>query len=132
MGDVKKLFGTDEDKETNGVWEDLTEDVRIKVARIGNTRYQKVLQRLMKPHRRAVRRGTVDDSIIEKCVIKAIAETVLLDWEGLEEDGKKIVYSQATAERLLNDFREFREQVTEIASEIESFKIEDEQEAEKN
>ena len=132
MADVKKLFGTDATKETEGVWESLSEDVKIKVARIGNPNYQKVLQRLMRPHRRAVRRGTVDDSVIEQCVTKAIAETVLLDWEGLEEDGKKLIYSRAEAERLLTSFREFREQVTEIASEIEAFRTEEDEEAEKN
>lgn len=132
MGDIKKIFGVDKNKEVDGVWENITEDIRIKIARIGNPRYQKAIQKYMRPHRRTIRRGTVDDSIIEQCVIKAMADTVLLGWEGVEEDGKALVYSRDEAERLLTDYREFREQVSEIASELEAFRAEEDEEAEKN
>ncbi len=132
MGDIKKLFGVDKKKEVDGVWEDITEDVRVKIARMGNPNYQKEIARLMKPHRRAVRRGTVDDSVIEKCVTQAMARTVLLDWEGIEEDGKKVLYSFDEARRLLTEYKEFRDQVSEIASELETFQDNEDEETVKN
>lgn len=133
MFDIKKEFGTDTQKEIEGVWiDDFGEGLKIKIARIGNPEYQKLFNRISKPHRKAIRRGTLKDETAEKLLIQAMAKGIVLDWKGLSEDGVEIPYSYENALRLLTDYKDFREQVTEVATEIEAFRTEDEEEAEKN
>ena len=59
-------------------------------------------------------------------------EAIVLDWKGLEEDGKAVPYNQANCIRILTDYKDFREQISEIANEMESFKIAEDEDAEKN
>lgn len=132
MADVKKLFGTDKTKEQEGVWHDLGDDLRMKIARIGNPNYQKRFQALSKPHRRAIRRGTLSDDVAEKLMIQCLAETIVLDWEGLEENGEPVPYSMDEAIRILTDYPELRNYINDIANELEGYQEEENKEAEEN
>lgn len=132
MGDLKKMFGTDKTAEVEGVWQDIGDGVELLIARIGNPEYQKEFQRISKPHRRAIRRGHLSDSVAEKLLIKAMAKCILLDWKGLQEDGKDLPYSYDNAVRILTEYRDLRDYVSDIANEIETFKLEEDEEAEKN
>jgi len=132
MGDVKKLFGTDSKKEQEGVVHEMGDGLKIKIARIGNPNYQKRFQVLSKPHRRALRRGTLSDEVAEKLLVKCLAETIVLDWEGLEEQGKPIPYSTENAIRILTDYPELRNYVNDIANELEGYQAEEDEEATEN
>jgi hypothetical protein len=122
----------DKKAEVEGIWQNIGDGVSVKVARIGSTEYQKEFQRISKPHKRAIRRGVLNDDVAEKLLIKVMAKTVLLDWKGLEEDGKEIPYSEENAVRILTDYRDLRDYVSDIANDMEAFKKEDDEEAEKN
>ena len=133
MGDVKKLFGTDPKKEQEGVWrDDIGGDIRMKIARIGNPNYQKRFQTLSKPHRRAIRRGTLPDDIAEKLLIQCLAETIVLDWENVQYEGEDLPYSVENAVRLLTDIPELRNIINDIANELEGYQTEDDEEAVEN
>lgn len=133
MGDVKKLFGVDAKKEQEGVWrDDIGGDIKIKIARIGNPNYQKRFQALTKPHRRALRSNRLSDDIAEKLLIQCLAETIVLDWENVEEKGKKIPYSLENAIKLLTDYPELRSTINDIANELEGYQAEEEEDAVEN
>ena len=129
MADVKKLFGTDSEKEQEGVWHEMGEGLEMRIARIGNPKYQKRFQALSKPHRRAIRRGTLADEVAEKLMVQCLSETIVLDWKGLEEDGVEIPYSVENAVRLLMDYPELRNYVNDIANELEGYQAEEDEEA---
>lgn len=129
MADVKKLFGTDKTKEQEGVIHEMGEGLKMRIARIGNPKYQKRFQALSKPHRRALRRGTLSDEIAEKLLVQCLAETIVLDWEGLEEDGVEIEYSTENAVKILTDYPELRNYVNDIANEMEGYQADDDEEA---
>jgi hypothetical protein len=61
-----------------------------------------------------------------------MADSILLDWRGVEEAGQVLPYSKENAMRILLEYKDLRDQVTEIANEMESFRAEEHQEAEKN
>ena len=61
-----------------------------------------------------------------------MAKCILLDWKGLQEDGKDLPYSYDNAVRILTEYRDLRDYVSDIANEIETFKLEEDEEAEKN
>ena len=132
MADVKKLFGTDSTKEQEGVWYDIAEGLRMKIARIGNPLYQKRFQALIKPYRRSVRRGTLSDDVAEKLLVQCLSETIVLDWEGVEDEGMEIPYSKDAAVALLTKYPELRNYINDIANELEGFQEELNEEAEEN
>jgi hypothetical protein len=132
MGDVKKIFGTNKTDEIEGKWNDIGDGIQILVARIGNPEYQKEFQRISKPHKRALRRGSLNDEVAERLLIKVMAKNILLDWKGLEEDGVVVPYSYDNAIRILTEYKDLRDYVSDIANEMESFRADEDEEAEKN
>lgn len=121
MADLKKLYGTDKEKENNGVWQDFGDGIKMRIARVGNENYKKLFQRLSKPHRKAIRGGRLSEEVAEKLMIKCLAETVLLDWENVEVDGELLPYSKDNAFRVLTDFRDVKESVEDYANDMEIF-----------
>jgi len=76
--------------------------LELKIARVGNPKYNQRLQELVRPHRRKVRMGFDED--LEEFVKIAVAEHVLVDWRGLEDnDGKAIRYSKEKSVEILTD-----------------------------
>lgn len=132
MGDVKKLFGVDAEKEQEGVVHEMGEGLKMRIARIGNPKYQKRFQALSKPHRRALRRGTLSDEVAEKLLIQCLSETIVLGWEGLEENGEEVPYSLENCIKILTDYPELRNYVNDIANELEGYQAEDDEEATEN
>jgi len=132
MGDVKKLFGTDPTKEQEGVVHEMGDGLKMRIARIGNPKYQKRFQALSKPHRRAIRRSTLADEVAEKLLVQCLSETIVLDWEGLEENGEEVLYSLENCIRILTDYPELRNYVNDIANELEGYQAEDDEEATEN
>ena len=130
--DIAKEFGTDESKEIEGVWEDMGNGCRLLIAREGNPKYKKAFTRMTKPYRQQIRRETLSDEKAEEITIKIMAETILLNWEGLEEDGNPVEYSKAEAVRMLTKYRDFRNHVSELAGSISLFKQTEDEESEKN
>ena len=132
MGDVRKIFGTNKVAEIEGKWNDIGDGIKLLVARIGNPEYQKEFQRISKPHKRALRRGSLNDEVAERLLIKVMAKNILLDWKGLEEDGVVVPYSYDNAIRILTEYKDLRDYVSDIANEMESFRADEDEEAEKN
>lgn len=81
---IKKLFGTDNNLEKNGVLLDYG-DFSILIARAGgsNQKYNKVLERKSKPHQRAIANDTFDSELASKILMETYAETVVLGWTGV-------------------------------------------------
>ena len=78
------------------------EALELKIARVGNPNYNQRLQELVRPHRRKVRMGFDED--LEEFVRIAVAECVLVDWRGLQDDdGKAIPYSKEKSVEILTD-----------------------------
>ncbi|EDP66831.1 hypothetical protein BAL199_17258 [alpha proteobacterium BAL199] len=129
-------FKADTALEDEGVWStvDAASGCRLRIARIGNRRYRETMARRLKPYRRALRAGTLDDQVTERITAEVLAETVLLDWERLERDGVAVAYSREAAAAILADpaYKDFRDLVVELASDQESYRERDLEDAEKN
>jgi len=108
-----------------GVWVDLGEGLRVKVARMSrtNVNYRNALQQLGRPHRSLVRRtGEMPEDVAEQITLEAAAKHILLGWEGLvEDDGTEIEYSPEKALEVLTEFPEFTDLVFEAAQDLATF-----------
>jgi len=130
--DIKKSFGTSTELENDGVWVDLGDGASIKVARAGNKSNRALIKRLIAPHKVALRNDKLPDETLEKLTIEAMASTILLDWKGIDEDGKPVPYNTQNALRLLTDYKDFRDQVSAFSSELALFQVHDEAAVTKN
>ena len=130
--DIRKL-ALDKDRVEEGVWfETGIGDISVKVKRIGDSRYKEMLQKLSRPYRRQIERNTFDDDKAAELLSRALAECILVDWKNIEDAGKAVKFSKATAYQYLVEFDELREIVMEVAGEREAFRVDWLEESAKN
>lgn len=126
-------FKTDKVKETEGVWFDIDADgAQVLVARAGNRKYAKKLEKITKPHRHALRSRNMSDDLGDKLLAEAMAGTILLDWKKLEFDGVSLIFSEEKAKELLQTLPDFRRIIDDFSNDINSFKEMDDEEDLKN
>lgn len=114
-------FLTDSALENNGVWRNCG-DGRILVASTSSESYKKVFRRLLIPHETSINLGVADEKVLHGLETEAIAEALLLNWEGFTENGVELPYSRENAQRILKSVPRFREHVIREASSIENFR----------
>jgi hypothetical protein len=89
--------------ELDGKWFDYPEsDLRVKLASVHSPRYQKALRRKFGSARAEIGGGVIDEDREDELTNEAIAETILLGWENLTENGKPVEYSPEAAVKILN------------------------------
>lgn len=126
MPSLRKDYGVDKEKAQNGVWQELG-GIRLLIAHIGNQQYRNKIESLTSGKRGKIRRGTAQLSEYESINRRAVAETVLLDWENLQDDnGKDIPYSIQKVVQLFDEFPQFYEDVMELASNLRFYQEEEE------
>lgn len=131
---------TDKAAESDGVWVNAGAGLRLKIARLGNPKYTKYLNELLKPVREEVTGvGELDASLVQKATIQAIAKHILVGWENLtetktengipvlDEQGNPIEvpipYSYEKAHELLNDVPDFGEMVLGYAKRLDLYRV---------
>lgn len=111
------------DKEQSGVWVEYEgTEVSFLIARMNNPRYTEKIRKATKVGR-GMRFRKAED-VTDKLVLEAVAETILLDWKGLEdESGKPIPFSTSAAMEILSDpqYRDVYNFILMFASDRENF-----------
>lgn len=127
---VNSFFGTDKDVETQGIELDYG-DFWIKVARAGgaNKKYNRVLEAVSKPYRRAIANGTLPNDKANEILKEVYAKAVVLDWGGdgmVDVDGiTPLQFSAANCLALFNRLPDLFDDVKAQAESFVNFKIED-------
>lgn len=126
-------YTTDKNAETEGKWTDFGQGGKVRIARIGNPRYKEMLREEMKefdPMRRAGR--TIPEDVTNKILIKCMSHTIVTGWEGFNGEGLdglglemdkqgNIPYSPSNAEILLAEFKDFREEIATLSTDMENY-----------
>lgn len=119
-------FRTDVKKEQEGVWIEIGDGGKLLIARLGNSKYLHRQRELIKPHVRAIRTGSLPIDKQLEILLRNYSETILIGWEGIQDEkGLEVPYSQQKAYEYLLDLRDFRDMVTELASEQALFSAEE-------
>lgn len=97
MSSMFDQFETNDNLERDGIWIDYG-DFRVKAAHAGgsNKNYQKFAEMKMKPLRRAIASGTIDDRRAQIILHEIYAKTIIKDWQyldGKDKDGNPIYKS---------------------------------------
>lgn len=131
--DIFKTFKTDESKEQDGVWVQLDDGKsRLKIARNLNARYKAAQQLKMQRYKMAAKVKTIPDDVWNDMFNELIAETILVDWEGITRDGEPYPYSKENALQAIGELKDFREMVMGFAADMDNFKQELDETTEKN
>ena len=138
LNKLKKAYGQDLTKVNEGVWFDssMIPGLSMKIAKVGNTEYEKLLRKLYKPYRKTLQKGKdLDTAITDKIMAEVIAKTIVLDWKGMPgENESEVPFSVEECQSLVLDpeLREFKEEILEFADDSARFELEMDEETEKN
>lgn len=121
--DLYKRYQTDETKEVEGVWVPISVTAKIKVARMSNPRYRQCIKLLTAPFRVAGINEQIPPDVYQQMVRKAVAETILVDWDGLTADGQPVPYSKDMALKYITDLKDFYDFVLTAADSMETFRM---------
>lgn len=123
-------FETNQKKEQNGIWKDIGKNTRLLVARDQNPKYIALFRKKLAPYNSAIQIDTVSDDESKKILCEVVAETILLDWDGLTEfvgEGKdrkevEVKYSKEKALEWLIKYPEFYNLVVSISRDVKNYK----------
>jgi len=121
--DVFKTFAVDKKKEVEGVWFDVAEGGRVKIARINNQAYRDAFRRRTVAAEQAVRLKVLDEASAERVLIDTLAEAILVDWEGFTAEGEEFPYTFENAQTLLTELTVFRDFVVTCSDQLNAFKL---------
>jgi hypothetical protein len=128
-------YKTDKKVETEGKWFDWGNGGRARIARIGNPLYKEMLREEMKEYDAWRRSGrTIPEDITNSILIRCMACTIVVDWEGFSGEGlddlglrfnddKTIPYSPENATILLTEFKDFRDEIANLSTDMENFLV---------
>lgn len=99
------------------------EGVTLHIAPAGNIDQLRKTRALLKSRGDEPSDIEIDQELQEVC--EAIAGTILVGWDTFEMDGEPIEYSEENAASLLFHDPQCREFVSQVASDIENFRLKD-------
>ncbi len=123
MTNLYELLETDSNAEEEGIWVEISDGVRIKIASTDSKRYREKVIQLLKPYRKILQAGgRIPDNKQEQIAIDSIVDGLLLDWDGVtDRKGKVLDFSRDNALKVVTELKKFRELIAEIAGEAETF-----------
>jgi hypothetical protein len=126
MFDLHEI-ATDTVKETDGVWREAGNGLRLKIARWNNPKYVRRINELQKPYQAQVRAGTLSDEKKAEIAAQAMSETILLDWDGMYAGGEPLPYSRQGAAAILADprYQSFFTIVMSFAQDEAAYRVEE-------
>lgn len=126
--DLFAQFATDDAKEKGGVEVEYM-GYKFLVARMGNRNYTRKLTDLAERYDAQLKRKDDAAAALDvKLTVDAMAETILVGWEGeIAFNGESLAYSVENAKRLLG-MKDFRREVIKMADDMEAYKVRQESE----
>ncbi len=129
MAKLKAMFGTDIEKEVDGVWLELDGGLRLKIARFENTNHLREMNKGARRQLNSRLTGNVDQDALDLIQMQSVAKTVLVDWDGIEDESDvPVVYSPETALKLFKEFRDLYRTVLVFAQNVDNYKLQDDDE----
>lgn len=82
---LRDKFGTNENLEVEGVWNQFDETFRVRIARatVNNTRYAKALEKATKPFRRGF--DMVSNEMQSNILKEVYAKTIVTGWQTMKD-----------------------------------------------
>jgi hypothetical protein len=122
---LDSLFKTSESIEQEGVWFEVATGVAFLIKRFGGYNSPKIksaLTKYYKPYARQIENGTMDQAKEKEIMVKVFVESCVLDWKGIEIDGKATPFSIAECVNVLTALPEMSDLLVQYASDYKNYK----------
>jgi len=130
------VYKTDAAKERDqGIEMDLPGGAKMWLRRAGgaNTKFDKVMDAVMKPYRRQIQQGTLEEGKAEELEATVYARAVIIDWEGVtDESGNVLDCTEENIVKVFTDLSDLFIDVKQQASNMSNFRAEQQAEDAKN
>lgn len=122
------FFKMDEEVEKTGVWFNISDTVGflIKPFRPSNPNVKRAMASYFKPYARQIEMGTMDPRDEREVMAKVFVNSSLVDWKGVEIDGKLTPFSKDVAVQFLTGLEPLFETLMTHAQDFKNYKQEEE------
>jgi len=122
--DIKKLYGTSKEKETEGTFVSIGGGVEVKVKRAGasNKDFAFDQSKMLRPFSKQISTGTIDTDELVKINITLFAKHIITDWKGITEDGKPVKFSKEKFVEYAKAYPDFFNEIFSAAHDMQNFK----------
>jgi hypothetical protein len=124
---LHSIFSSDKDLEKNGIIFKISETTNFLIRRFGGengARVKAAMAKYYKPFARQVDAGTLPPEQEREILVKAFVEASLVNWEGVEIDGKIEEYSPEKAVKLFIELPALFDAILSTAQDFNSYKQE--------
>ena len=124
---LDKLFKNDESLEKSGIWFQISDSTGFLIKRFGGFNSQAVkleLAKHYKPFARQIETGSMDEKKEKEIMLKVFVNACVLDWKGIEIDGKEVAYSKEECVKLLVGLPELADALVSYASDSKNYREE--------
>lgn len=123
MKPITQLFKTDAALEAQGTWIEYGEYGKFLIARSGgaNGAFRRKFDQLMRPHQAAHNLGALDSQTEREITARAFSETIVKDWELVNDAGEAVPYSTEACYKLLLDLPNLLDDLLRESQRIANF-----------
>lgn len=126
---IYRQYKTDAVRENKGArivkgMNDDGSEIVFYVARTGksNTSYKLASERAFKPHRAAIKNGSLSNETADQIMLDLFCGHLLKGWENvLDEQGAEIPYSVENAKKLMSDLPDLYSELLEVSNDASHF-----------
>jgi hypothetical protein len=122
--DIKKLFGTNKEKETEGTFIPIGGGVEIKMKRAGasNKDFAFDQAKMLRPFSKQISTGTIDPATLVDINVSLFTRHIVTDWKGVTEDGKPVKFSKEKFMEYAKAYPDFFSEIFSAAHDMQNFK----------
>lgn len=120
--DIFSSYATDATLENEGKWFPLSKTAKVKVARAGNEAYTDLLRAKLKEASLDGMPEKEANAVAEDILIDVMAQTILLNWEGLTYQGAAAPVN-ATQAKVFLKVKDFRKKIAGFSENFEAFRV---------
>lgn len=131
--DIRKLFGVNKAKESEGAWVPIGGGIEVKVKRAGqaNKEFAAEQMKMLKPFSKQIAMNTMDMDILRQINAKLFAKHVIVDWRGISENGETVPFSKEKFIEYATEMPDFFSDIFTAATELQNFQDAEDAELEK-
>jgi len=131
--DIRKLFGVNKAKESEGAWVPIGGGIEVKVKRAGqaNKEFAAEQMKMLKPFSKQIAMNTMDMDVLRQINAKLFAKHVIVDWRGISENGEKVPFSKEKFIEYATEMPDFFSDIFTAATELQNFQDAEDAELEK-
>lgn len=127
---LDSIFKQDENLELTGIWFQISDKIKFKLRRFGGSNtaaMNKHSAKIFKPYAQMIKAGTVPEDKMEELSMTLFIRSCLVDWKGVEDDGKELECNEENAIKLFKHLPELIDKLIKYADSAHNYKAEFEQ-----